>query len=451
MDLRLNKIYFLLLILVFFTGCVAVTGHGDSLRSFERTLKSSTCNYSFVDKKIKDNEDLILWYSQGGSQARNCFDYEKSNLLFDKAENLYKSDVDLKSNVDRTKNSLGSILINNNVNDYEGNIYEKVMLNTYKGLNFMELDDFANARVEFNRALDRQRRAKEYFEQEINKAQEKSVKDKNYNKAQNRYTQKAIYDSYKDLFSGYQAYPDFINPYTTYISGIFFLLDGDYTKARYLLKESVSMQPQNAQIQADFELANSLSGYGKKEKNYAWIIYENGQSMAKREVKINIPLFIFTNRVYYAGLALPKLYERASSYQYIQIENQKSEMIANMDSVIKAEFKKRFSQIALEATLNLIVKTYTQYELNRSGALGGFVGMLYQAMTNKADIRSWTALPKNFQSLRIELNEKPVIIRDDRGKILSTIQVDNNEDVLIYIKSSSTEDIRVHKIIKGKK
>jgi len=451
LDLRLSKIYFLLLISVFFTGCVGVTGHGDSLRTFEKVLKNSTCNYTFIDNKIKDKEDLILWYSQGGAQARNCFDYEKSNSLFDKAENLYKSDVDLKSNVDRTKNSLGSILINNNVNDYEGNIYEKVMLNTYKGLNFMELDDFANARVEFNRALDRQRRAKEYFEREINKVQERSIKDKNYNKAQNRYTQKAIYDNYEDLFSGYQAYPDFVNPYATYMSGIFFLLDGDYVKARDLLKESLSMQPKNQQIQADFELADSLSGYGKKEKNYAWIIYENGQSMAKREERVNIPLFIFTNRVYYAGLALPKLYERASSYQYIQIGNQKSKMIANMDNVIKTEFKKRFSQIALEATLNLIVKTYTQYELNRSGALGGVVGMLYQAMTNRADIRSWTALPKNFQSLRVELNQNPVIIKDDRGKILSTIQVDNSTDVLIYIKSSLKGDIRVHKIIKGKK
>jgi hypothetical protein len=451
LDLRLSKVYFLLLAPILFTGCSAITGYGDSLSSFERTLKSSTCNYTFIDKKLKDKEDLILWSSQGGSQARNCFDYEKSNILFDKAESLYKSDVDLKSNAERTKNSLGSILINSNVNDYEGNIYEKVMLNTYKGLNFMELDDFVNARVEFNRALDRQRRAKDYFEQEIKNAQQKSKKDKNYNKAENRYTQKVIYDNYKDLFSGYQAYPDFVNPYTTYISGVFFLLDGDYIKARNLLKESLSMQPQNLQIQADFELANSLSGYGKKEKNYAWIIYENGQSMAKREVRINIPLFIFTNRVYYAGLALPKLYERASSYRYIQVGSKQTKIIANMDNVIKTEFKKRFSQIALEATLNLILKTYTQYELNKSGSFGGFVGILYQAMTNRADIRSWTALPKNFQSLRVELNENPVIIKDDRGKILSTIQVDNSTDVLIYIKSSLKGDIRVHKIIKGKK
>jgi len=451
LGLRLNKLLFLLIISLFFGGCAAITGHGDSLRSFEVTLKNSTCNYSFIDEKLQDEDDVILWASQGGSQSRNCFDYNRSNNMFDKAERLYKSDVDLQSNVNKIGNSASSILVNNNINDYQGNEYEKVMLNTYKGLNFMALDDFVNARVEFNRALDRQRRAKEYFYKEIQQARKKIRRDKNYQKASNRYTQKAIYDRYRDIFSGFETYPDFVNPYATYISGLFFLLDGDYTKARDLLKESVAMQPQNRQIREDFELADGLSGFAKKEKHYAWIIYENGQSMAKREININIPLFIFTNKVYYAGIALPKLYERAGSYDFLEVDGQKSVLIANMDSIIKAEFEKRFSQIALEATLNLIVKTYTQYELNKSGSLGGFAGMLYQALTNRADIRSWTALPKNFQSLRVELNQNPVIIRDDRGRVISTVQVQNNTDVLIYVKSSSRGNVIVHKIIKGKK
>ena len=169
MDLRLSRVYLPLIISVFFSGCVAVTGHDNSLYTFEKVLKNSTCNYTFVQNKIEDKDDVILWASQGGSQARNCFDYNGSNLYFDKAEELYKRDVDLQSNVNRAGNSANSILINNNLNDYEGNIYEKVMLNTYKGLNFMALGDFVNARIEFNRALDRQRRAKDYFSSEIKK------------------------------------------------------------------------------------------------------------------------------------------------------------------------------------------------------------------------------------------------------------------------------------------
>jgi hypothetical protein len=72
-------------------------------------------------------------------------------------------------------------------------------------------------------------------------------------------------------------------------------------------------------------------------------------------------------------------------------------------------------------------------------------------LTNRADIRSWTALPKNFQSLRVELNGKPVIIKDSRANVISTINVEKNTNVLIYIKSSSLGDIKVHKIIKEKR
>ncbi len=451
MDLRLSRAYLLALVTVLFSGCVAITGHGDSLRTFEKTLKNLTCNYTFIDEQIQDDNDVILWASQGGSLGRNCFDYEKSNNLFDIAESLHKSDVDLQSNASSIVGSASTILVNNNVNDYEGNIYEKVMLNTYKGLNYMSLDDFANARVEFNRAIDRQRRAKEYFRKEIKQAQQKSKKDQNYQKAQNRHTQNAILNRYQDIFTGYDAYPDFVNPYTTYISGLFFLFDKDYAKARELLKESMLMQPHNAQIKSDFELADRLIGYERKKKNYAWIIYEDGRSMGLKETRINIPLFIFTDDVYYTGIALPKLYERADSYRFVEVDGKRSEVVSNMDSVIKAEFEKRFAQIALDATLNLIVKTYTQYELNKSGTIGGIVGALYQGLTNRADIRSWTALPKRFQSLRVELNENPVIIKDDRRKIISTLQVETDTDVLIYLKSSSRGNMRVHKIIKGKR
>jgi len=449
--LLLSRVFTLLLVVFILGGCRAITGHGDSLHSFDKILKYPTCDYYFVQKMIEDEDDVILWASQGGSLGRNCFDYSRSNLFFDKAENLYKSSVDLKSGIAQARSSLGSVFINRNVNDYIGNVYEKVMINTYKGLNFMALGDFVNARIEFNRAIDRQRRAKEYFEAQIEEVREENSRDKNYRKAQNKYTQKAIHDEFRDIFSGFEAYPDFINPFATYMSGIFFLLDGDYAKARDLLKRSLAMQPQNVQIRSDLELADRLSSFGDKEKNYRWIINEGGQSMAKKEVRIDIPLFLFTNKVHYAGLALPKLYERDDSYNFIKIEGQRSEMIADMDSVIKTEFLKRFSQISLDATLNLITKTYLQYELGRDSQLGGFLGMLYQGLTNRADIRSWTALPKNFQSLRVEIDENPVIIRDDIGRVISTVQVEKNTNALIYIKSPTRGDIRVHKIVKGRR
>jgi len=52
---------------------------------------------------------------------------------------------------------------------------------------------------------------KEYFAQEIQKKKVSQSKDKNFRVSQNHDTQKVLYDSYQDIFSGLEAYPDFIN------------------------------------------------------------------------------------------------------------------------------------------------------------------------------------------------------------------------------------------------
>lgn len=456
-------------------GCAAVTGHNESMANFNKVLLSDKCDFTDIDEKIASDDDVILWGIQGGSYARNCEDFKKSIELFDKAEGKYKEDVDKDSVVSNVGEGTASVLVNNNVNDYEGNTYEKVMVNTYKGLSFASLNDHKNARIEFNRALDRQRRAKEYFNKEIkekkkelkekekaNKAQNEENKQKDAkNKdasimpnassvAQNKQTQDVIYKQYNDVLNGFEAYPDFVNPFTTYISGVYFLLNGDSRKARGLLKESLRMDPKNKQIKSDYALSRKYSrSLSKQTKNkYAWIIYEDGEGMMKDETNIHIPLFLFTSKALYTGIALPKIKEREHSYSYLNVNGAKTVEVCNMDNVIKTEFKKRFPMVVTEAVLNTVFKTWAQYELQRRGGLvGGLVGALYQGMTNKADVRTWTALPKTFQSTRVKLNGKPLEIKDDKNNVIKTVSIPKGKNAMIYVRSAVHGNNKVHEII----
>lgn len=431
--------------LVFFTGCAAVTGHSGSLKKFNDDLSSGKCDYKFFDEKIKDKNDVILWGIQGGSMARNCLNYNKSNALFDDAELNYKEEVDKDGIAGNIGEGTKSVLVNNNVNEYEGNVYEKVMLNTYKGLNFIGLNDFSNARIEFNRALDRQRRAKDHFEKDIAEKAEKNKGKKQDTKAAN-----AVYKKYGDVLNNFKAYPDFVNPFTTYSSGLFFLLDGDTTKARDLFKEAMLMDPKNKQFKSDFELTEKFASSvnNKNSKSYAWVIYENGKGMMQDEMRFDIPLFLVTSKVAYTGIALPQIKERAESFPFLDVNGAKTTMISNMDNVIKTEFKKKFPTIVTEAIMSLTVKTIAQYQVKKNaGFWGGMAMAAYQGLTNKADVRSWTALPKNFHSVRVELNDQPVVIKDNNGKIISSITIPENSNALIYIKSESKENVKVHKTI----
>lgn len=452
-------------------GCAAVTGHGESMGNFNKALIDNKCEFKEIDEKVK-NEDTILWGINGGALARNCKDYKKSIEFFDKAEMKYKEEVDKDSTLKNISESSASVLVNNNINDYEGNTYEKIMVNTYKALNFASLNDHKNARIEFNRALDRQRRAKEFFEKEIKEKKkelaEKSKKEQTQQEqkqkqnskttpttidtkkvAANKNTQSVIYKEYDDVLSGFESYPDFVNPFTTYVSGVYFLLNGDSRKARELFKESLRMDPKNKQIRNDYNLSKKYSrGIKKSKAKYVWVIYENGQGMIKDEIRIDIPLFLVTKKAHYTGIALPKIKERDSSYNYLMINNKKTTEICNMDNVIKTEFKKRFPLIVSEAVLNTVFKTWAQYQLQqRGGLVGGLLGAAYQGLTNKADVRAWMALPKSFQSTRIQVTGKPIEIKDDKGNILKKIDIPKNKNALIYVKSEVHGSNKIHEVL----
>jgi len=468
----LQKVIFFITgtILVFFlSGCAAISGYKSTMDEFDYNVETNNCNLNDLEEKIQDGNDALLWSQQGGSLARNCKDYKKSNALFDYAETIYKNKVDKDGISNDTLENTSNIFVNNNINDYEGNTYEKIMLNTYKALNFASLGDFSNARVEFNRAMERQNRAKEYFKQEILEQKKRLQKaDDNFQKkqsrtniannslqnlsqiAQNKQTQEVIYEEFDTTLNKSEIYPDFVNPFTTYISGIYFLLNNDPLKARDLLKESLAMDPTNKQIISDFELSNELvknRSYKNDNKNI-WIIYENGKSAKTIEKNISIPLFLFTRKAFYTGITIPSIKEQQSSHLFLKINGQNTTEIANMDAIIKAEFTKRFPSKMTKIVTGAILKTYTQYTLQKNlGPLGGIVGAFYQALTNKADVRSWSALPKNFQSLRIKNNGNTIVIRNNHNEIIRSVNIPENKNAIIYVRSEIPSNNRIHKII----
>ncbi|RXK12686.1 hypothetical protein CP965_08905 [Halarcobacter mediterraneus] len=440
----------LFIIVLFFNGCVAITGHNQTMRELDKVFLSNSCNYEIINEKIEDNEDILFWSLQGGSLARNCKDYKRSNEFFDKAEQEYKK-IDIQNTLKNISQGTKEVLVNNNINAYEGNIYERIMVNTYKALNFASLGDHSNARVEFNRTLDRQRRAKEFFEDEIKKKKEQLYKQESQTikkLVENPKSQNIVYSQYKNLLSDFQAYPNFINPFSSYLAGIYFFLQKDYQKARTLFKESLQMNPDNKQIKEDYLLNERFLKNEKDTTNYLWLIYENGQGIYKEEKRLDLPLFLVSNRVLYTAIALPSLKERNYSYDYLQIKNQKTIEICSMDTIIKTEFKKEFPLILSQAILNSLTKTLAQYEFQRkSDALGSFLSIMYQGLTTRADVRIWNNLPKSFESKRIELKENPIIIKDDNENIIELISIPKGKNAIIYIKSEIRGKNTVHSIL----
>src|SRR5690606_21561860 len=140
----MQKISVSLFLVIALTGC---TNHAQKDKDFENALVNRFCSEDFFGghkEKIEQRSNVIYTGINAGLIARGCREYDESNFFFDAAEESYKSDIDLEGIGSKSTKAIASTLINDNILDYDGTLYERIMVNSYKGLNYMSLGDFEN-------------------------------------------------------------------------------------------------------------------------------------------------------------------------------------------------------------------------------------------------------------------------------------------------------------------
>ena len=435
----------ILILVTLFAGCNAPQ---DQLAAFNRHFEGFDYENSalYAERKISKRanpkgEDL-LWALQLGTVKRIQQEYAVSNEIFDKAEDMLKY-YDEQS---RLGDGIGSTIVNDNVIPYRGEEYDGIMVNVYKALNFMAKKKFDLARVEFNRALDRQRRAKEKFNAEIRKLQSDLEAEQRKNEfarsnVENPVTAELLAQKYPNLYN-FEAYPDFVNPFATYLAGVFFNLVSDHGKAVDLLKESYGMISGNSYIAEDFhDTENILDGKGRLEGT-VWLIFENGLGPVKRELRMDIPLFIKTNNIKYVGIALPELFFRSKAHQYLIAEvdgkDYQTHLVSDMDRVIQTEFSKDYPEILTRAIISATVKTAAQYALENQDSKGSKIASIfmtaYSFATTAADVRIWTSLPKEFQVARFPRPEGGKLKVKRPDSIPFEINIPDCNNALVYVR-----------------
>ena len=441
---KLYRISILVLGIALIGGCNTPR---EQLLSYNRYFEASDFNsaYNFAQKNIKggkkpDRDDL-LWTLQAGTAKRLLKDYASSTSYFDKAEDFLKF-YDLRFSA---ADDMAAIAVNDNIVPYKGQEYDGVMANTYKALNFMSQGKFDLAQVEFNRAIDRQRRTKEKFEKEI-----KQVKDR-LDKAQygslakssleNPTLTQTLHNRYPQLYE-YQAYKDYTNPFVTYLASVYFNGTGRPSKARDLLKETWGLVPDNQYVAQEFDETDKLLGKNESFKNTVWFIFENGLGPVKSEFRIDLPLFLVTNRIQYVGIALPRLDYREIAFPYLQIESDNvkydTAVVCNMDRVIHSEFKKDFDAALTRAIISTTAKAAAQYAFTNQNSNGATIASImvaaYSLATNAADVRIWTSLPKDFQIARFPVPQNKILKVTPVGSEPFDIRIPDCNNVLVYVK-----------------
>jgi hypothetical protein len=464
--LAVNKI--IALVFVFFVGPY-ISGCNPAksdLAVFNCQFEAADYNRAglFAQKKIKNGKnpsgDDLLWTLQLASAERMQLNHGQAIASFDKAEEMFNYYAPQSEIVD----AVGSTIVNDNVVPYKGAEYDGVMVNTYKALDFLAENNLDLARVEFNRALERQTRAKEHFAAEIRKLetqldnQKKKTSSDARAMANDPNIMKIVNANYPNI-DQFQPYPDFVNPAATYLAGLYFCLVGDYDKAGYLLKETSGMVPDNTFIAEDLVLNDDVIAGKVKLENMVWVVFENGLGPVKEEIRIDLPLFLASSRVYYTGIALPRLQPRSIAYSCLYIKTEagtyQTKQVADMERVIQTEFQKEFGGILTRAIASAVIKAAAQYAVSNqnrnnnelAGALATAMVGLYSYATTAADVRIWSALPKEFQVARcaIPADRKLQICPD--GGVPFEVNIPSCKNAIVYVRIVRTGALPMYEVL----
>ncbi|WP_231893260.1 COG3014 family protein [Vibrio scophthalmi] len=401
-------------------------------------------DHAGFDKKTGETDDL-LWTLQAGATLNSAGQYELSTKLLDASEKFMKEE-DSENVAEDGSELVGSMLGNDAMMSYEQTHYDGIMSNTIKAWNFIAEEDFSNARVELNRAEERQRRAAEHFSALI-KEREAELKEESGDSAEFISKTMGSDETVKVLKAAgieqgqWKPYSGYVNPFTTYTYGLNLMVSGktksDYAKAADAFKRVYSMTGSKT-AKADMELARSLSKGASKSKlnDQVWVIFENGQSTVKEERRVDLPIFLLSDNVTYSGIALPTLKKRGAAFNSITVDGVNTDTISDMDKIIGAEFDTEFPYILAREVTRVTLKTIAQKQVNDENETLGLAMGILQLATTGADIRTFSALPSEYQAARFVTKSKQVEIK--AGTFTLPVELDVNASKhIIYVKAVS--------------
>ena len=414
--------------------------------------------------KRGNSKDAIIWRLEQGAVLRAAERFEESNQAFDKAEELInKYEEAAKMSVSRE--ALATVT-NLTTLPYEGFAYDKIMMNTYKALNYLQMGDSEKARVEFNRAFQRQDDAVHINTKRIEKAIEEGNKQ-NYNvdlaKVNRDGKFKSQFDNYYGDLDQFKAYAVYVNPLTVYLDGLYFMTHAtggsDLEHSRKSFDRVLGMIGENKYIRQDMETLQQVVN-GKPIPATTYVFFETGQAPEREQIRIDLPLFIITPGVPYVGAAFPKLKYRGDYLSALNVfhdgKTEAALLLSNMDAVVAREFKNELPTIITKTLIASAIKAGATYGAYAGATNGGkkntgvglavlIAGTIYQVAMNQADLRTWTTLPKEFHFCRIHTpsdrkieleppysgRKTPVIIYEGGVNVVWAKSVNRNSPLLV--------------------
>ena len=460
---RLLACFGLLGLLLLAAGC---TGAADLERTSSFQNPYSQGDYSGAaamlggEDGLDYDEENLLTSLQVGSALRAAGSFDASQTAFDRAEAklLWKADEisDVGEFLEEGLTIVGSDLISS----YHGNIYDGVLINTYKAMNALDMGDEARARVEFNRADQRQANAVHQLASKVRALAEEDPEEAADSEEQSQQVDQTLAEATKpdgELGKRLAAvralgeYRDLRNPFTDWLHGAFRLATGEANRASDLFRNAVVLDGErNSYVKEDFRVAEEAAGSTTGVARRVWIVHEDGIGPRLDEFRVDLPVFMPTGQLY-AGIAVPEFVAGATGVGSLIVEaggaNYRTEPLLNVDRYAATEFRAGYDAIIGKAVASAVVKVVAQIAVHQAademdnallGALLKVGTTMAAAATTQADTRMWRALPQsiNVASLPWPADDR-ILITAGSGSEIADVQLPSAAFVIVTVKTVS--------------
>lgn len=444
------------------TGCQTYKQQAEKMTGhWQRGDAAAAANeFGVKAEKEKNSKDTVIWRLEQGAALRAAGQYKESITAFEAAEErINKYDEAAKIKVGGEALALMS---NQAQLPYEGRAYDKIMLNTYKALNYLQLGEQEKARVEFIRAQQRQDEAVELNKARVEKAEAQLVKEKEEKKFDPEKTKedpkfKAKFDGAYAFLEKYESQAKYKNATAVYLHGLFFMAAStglaDWELAKHSFDEVSGMVGENNLpatkfMQEEKDLLESIMA-GKAAPPTTYVIFETGRAPIRDQIRIDLPLFVVGARnVSYVGAAFPTLKLQDGHLSCLEVTSGETKastvLLANMDSIVGREFKDELPTIITKTMVSTLAKAAAAYAVNQAASqqsdLAGLISKVgttvFQAAVNIADTRTWTTLPKEFQVCRVATPaDRKIQLTGTGGQLKAEVTVEEGTINLIYVKA----------------
>lgn len=357
------------------------------------------------------SSDIVLYYLEKGSLLKMAGRHDESIKAFESAkiriDELYTTSI---------SKSIGSVLINDTVSDYEGDAFESAMLHVYQALTYLAQGELENAGV-IARQLDV--KLTELAEKKRNSPSSVYKCDPFAN-----YLSGIIFERLKDWSSARITYE---KAYQCYKNGIYKTSIPQQVKLSLLraAKESGAGRLYR-QYKKEFNLGNDSPLASEDEE----LIFVLDEGFIAPKVESSLAVTVNSqNKLRQLKISLPQIAKfnpHLVTSVRIKVKDRLffAEKVHDLDSAKRASLEERLPAIKARTIARAIKNQSIQNNAEQSGGfLAQFGSLILTQFLEKADLRAWDSLPHTVWMSRLKLKKGTydlnIELLDKSGAILT--------------------------------